>query len=285
MSYNLTNILFINFLTNLSMKNLSILFSFFVFALFLSSCQETPQVSDELVVSNGTLSLIASAGYNQTNVTAEFNENGTKVYRVEGCYEFTDDDVANLAPTPMALRISEEQYRTTLLVTGLPRTITVALNSRLPASYGPALDEAIARYNAQNLQITFTRVASGAAITFVSGNGSYLASAGFPTSTGDPYNTIKINPKAIGSQPQSTVASIMAHEMGHCIGFRHTDYMDRSYSCGGAYSNEGASTVGAINIPGTPTTADANSWMLACIGSGQNRPFNANDKTALNYLY
>ncbi|WP_262510258.1 zinc-dependent metalloprotease [Sediminitomix flava] len=25
---------------------------------------------------------------------------------------------------------------------------------------------------------------------------------------------------------------IIAHEIGHCIGFCHTDYMDRSFSCG-----------------------------------------------------
>ena len=269
------------------MRNITILLSVFVFALFLSSCEEIPQVSDELVVSNTTLSQIASAGYNQTGVTAEFNENGTRVYRVEGCYEFTDEDIANLAPTPMAIRISEEQYRTTLLVTGLPRVITVSLSTKLPSSYTAALDLAISRYNAQNLQLTFQRVSSGANISFVAAprNSGYLASAGFPTSTGNPYGTIKINVSAIGNQPQGTVASIMAHEMGHCIGFRHTDYMDRSYSCGGSFYNEGASTVGAIFIPGTATGPDANSWMLSCIGAGDDRPFNNNDKTALGYLY
>jgi hypothetical protein len=81
------------------------------------------------------------------------------------------------------------------------------------------------------------------------------------------------------------VATILAHEIGHCIGFRHTDYMDRSYSCGGSATNEGASSVGAILIPGTPSGPDANSFMLACIASGANRPFNNNDKTALDYLY
>jgi len=267
------------------MKKLFVLFSVVACALILSSCQDSTQITDELVVSNSTLSLIASAGFNQNNVTAEFNENGQRVYRVEGCYTFTDDEITNLAPAPMALRISEEQYSTTLLVTGLPRVITVSLNKKLPSSYGPALDEAIARYNAMGLKITLQRVTTTADINFITGNGSYLASAGFPTSSGDPYGTIKINSRAIGNQPQGTVASIMAHEIGHCIGFRHTDYMDRSYSCGGAYSNEGASTVGAINIPGTPTGPDANSWMLACIGAGDNRPFNNNDKTALNYLY
>ena len=51
------------------------------------------------------------------------------------------------------------------------------------------------------------------------------------------------------------------------------------------HQNEGASTVGAILIPGTPTGPDAASWMLACLSSTTNRPFNNNDKTALSYLY
>jgi hypothetical protein len=82
------------------------------------------------------------------------------------------------------------------------------------------------------------------------------------------------------------IATIMAHEVGHCIGFRHTDYMSRRYSCGSG-GNEGQSStgVGAVHIPGTPTKGDPNSWMLACIGSKVNRPFNSNDKVALNYLY
>jgi hypothetical protein len=62
--------------------------------------------------------------------------------------------------------------------------------------------------------------------------------------------------------------------------------MNRSFSCGTG-GNEGQETtgVGAVHIPGTPTGPDAASWMLACIGNGVNRPFNSNDKTALNYLY
>jgi hypothetical protein len=180
---------------------------------------------------------------------------------------------------------SEEQYRTYNLVTGVPRVINVSIESRLPSSYIAALDEAIGRYNAEGLLITFQRVTSGAHIAIVRGNGNFLASAGFPTSTGNPYSQVKVNSNAIGNQPQSTVASILAHELGHCIGFRHTDYMNRSFSCGGQAVNEGASSIGAVFIPGTNAGPDPNSWMLSCIGSGQNRPFNANDKTALGYLY
>ncbi len=179
-----------------------------------------------------------------------------------------------------------EQYHTTNLVTGLPRNITVRVSTTLPTSIVTATDAAIARYNSQNLQITFSRVTSGGNIVVSKApNGAgYIASAGFPTSTGNPYSSIKFN-TTYANWNANTLASIMAHEIGHCIGFRHTDYMDRSFSCGGSYYNEGSGGVGAVYIPGTATGPDAGSWMLACIGNGTNRPFNNNDVTALNYLY
>lgn len=239
----------------------------------------TPEISQDVINS------IKAMGFSTTDIVME--DGG---YIVEGDIFIPGAELKrNIAGA--LLRIgSTEQYRTTNLVTGLPRVITVALSSKIKASvYGPVLDEVVRRYNAENLQITLQRVTSGANITFDNASGSYLASAGFPTASGQPYNLVKVNTRAIGSGTTTTfinyAATIFAHELGHCIGFRHTDYMDRSYSCGGAVSNEGASTVGAILIPGTPAAADPNSFMLACIGSNQNRYFNANDKVALNYLY
>jgi hypothetical protein len=191
----------------------------------------------------------------------------------------------NSKPETQFLRVGEEeQYRTTNLVRSLPRTIKVSLSSSL-GTWSTALNTALARYNALGLQLTFTRVTSGANISIVNGSGSFLASSGFPSSSGNPYSQVILNSSAVAGQPNNTVASILAHEIGHCIGFRHTDYMNRAYSCGGTPVNEGSAGVGAINIPGTPTGPDPNSWMLSCIGSGQDRPFNANDKIALNYLY
>lgn len=115
-----------------------------------------------------------------------------------------------------------------------------------------------------------------------------LGSAGFPTASGDPYNQIKMSGVLESKYGLSTagIATIIAHEMGHCVGFRHTDFFDRSISCGGGTSNERASTVGAIHIPNTPTgaTLAALSWMLACTNGGD-RPFNNDDRTALNTLY
>jgi hypothetical protein len=245
----------------------------------ITSCKKEVKETAEEQISQETLAKINDHGFGTSDVQKV--EEG---YLVEGDIILTEEFL-NTMPGGNFLRIAEtEQYRTTNLVSG-PQVITVSVSSQLPSSYITATDEALARYNAQNLTLTFQRVSSGANISLVRGNGQFLASAGFPTSGGNPYGQVKVNSRAIGNQPQSTVATIIAHEIGHCIGFRHTDFADRSYSCGGAPTNEGASSVGAIYIPGTATGGDPGSWMLSCIGSGQNRPFNNNDRTALNYLY
>lgn len=215
-------------------------------------------------------------------------------YIVENDIFLTDEDL-NTGWNEIVLRVGDaEQYRTTNTVTGLPRNINVYIKTSgskaLPTSYAAALDNALSRYNALGLSLTFTRITttSGAniQITKAPAGAQYLASSGFPTSSGNPYNSVVVNSTYLGSNPnQNYLATILAHEIGHCIGFRHTDYMDRSYSCGGSYYNEGSAGVGAIQIPGTPAGPDPNSWMLACISANQNRPFNSNDIIALNYMY
>jgi len=260
-----------------SIINLSALLVVLVFAV---SCKKnaTPVQKDE--IPQDVLAKINALGFGSS--TVQKHEDG---YLVEGDIIITPQ-MLNETPAYQLLRVgNEEQYRTTNLVTGLPRQITVSASTRLAASTVAGIDEAIARYNALGLRITFRRISGDADIDIVRAGGNFLASAGFPSSGGQPYGQVKVNENQLSGQPLGTVASVIAHEMGHCIGFRHTDYMNRAYSCGGSPVNEGASDVGAILIPGTPSGPDPNSWMLSCIGSGQNRPFNANDKTALNYLY
>jgi hypothetical protein len=253
-------------------------------ALIFSSCEQNEDAVAKNEVSELTLTKIKQLGFNNQNVQKV--EGG---YLVEGDIILSEGEL-DKADAVQALRVgNQEQYRTSKLVsvTSSTRTITVAVSTSLPYAYVSAVDEAIRRYNAENLSLRFQRVSSGynILITKAPSGSSYLASAGFP-SGGNPYNRVQVNSDYLGSNPGTNyLATILAHEIGHCIGFRHTDYMDRSYSCGGSYYNEGSSSVGAIHIPGTPTGPDPNSWMLACIGSGVNRNFNSNDRTALNYLY
>lgn len=218
----------------------------------------------------------------------------TGAYKTDGGYIaegdiFLDDEILNSVSEQQSIIVAnEEHYRTTNLVSGLPRTLTVRY-SGTTTSISNAINAAIARYNAipsTTFRLRFSRVTSGGNIVVSNVSGvSYIASAGFP-SGGNPYNSIRFN-TAYAGWNANTLTSVMAHEMGHCIGMRHTDLACRQYSCGGSPVNEGSGGVGAIHIPGTPTAcnADPTSWMLACIGNGVNRPFNNNDQVALNYVY
>jgi len=262
-------------------KTLAVLFLTGVVA--LTACKKDVKTAEQ--ISQVVKDQISAMGFTTSNI-----QKVDEGYLVEGDIIITPELLSN-TPATQFLRIgSEEQYRTTNLVTSLPRTITVSLDRRIPSAYGAVLDEMISRYNALNLQIQFSRPVSGSGdIVFVPAHGNYLASSGFPDAQGNPYPKVNVNTNAIGTGSSSTwinyAATIFAHEVGHCIGFRHTDYMNRAYSCGGSPVNEGASTIGAIQVPGTPAGPDPNSWMLACISSGQDRPFNSNDRTALTYLY
>jgi len=254
--------------------------------LTLSSCskeKESTTVTPS-AISQDVLSQVKALGFSTADV-----KKVDEGYVVEGDILLTPELLAS-APGYTTLRVgNEEQYRTTNLVSvGTGRVVTVSISSSFNSYYVQAIDEAIRRYNAQGLRISFRRVSSGAEmpVKYSSnlGPGVLGQSGGFP-SGGNPAPGFTLVPNVINSTNVNYIATIMAHEMGHCIGMRHTDYYNRAYSCGGSASNEGASTVGAILIPGTPSSAEPNSWMLACVGNGVNRPFTYNDVTALNYIY
>jgi hypothetical protein len=253
--------------------------------LSLSSCSK----KEEAAVAPAAASQDAMAQIKALGFSTQDVKKVDEGYVVEGDMLLTPELLAS-APGYSTLRVGdEEQYRTTNLVTGLPRVLTVSLSTSFPSAYVSAIDEAIRRYNAAGLRLTFRRITSGTAdlpVKYSSnlGTGVLGQSGGFP-SGGNPAPGFTLVPNVINSTNVNYIATIMAHEMGHCIGMRHTDYYNRAYSCGGSASNEGASTVGAVLIPGTPSTAEPNSWMLACVGNGVNRPFTSNDLTALNYIY
>ncbi|MEP1034031.1 M57 family metalloprotease [Ekhidna sp.] len=271
----------------------------------LVSCSEDQSpVADDLSVPSEVLAQIADLGFDiETQIPTKIDEG----YLVEGDIYLTDQTIAEMGQGRSIATV--EQYSTDNLVNaGGGRVITVyapeessggGRGKKGSSGYSPAmiagLDLAIARYNSENLSISFQRVSSSSGADIVMTRLSkrderrgVLGSAGFPTNSGDPYGEIKMSGVLESSYGLSTagIATIIAHEMGHCVGFRHTDFFDRSISCGGGTSNEGDGGVGANHIPGTPTgaTAAKKSWMLACTDGGD-RPFNNDDKTALNYLY
>src|SRR3954467_10852818 len=186
---------------------------------------------------------------------------------------------------------TEEQYRTTNLVSTAVTNICVngaAFNTN--AKFNDALNRAIANYNALPLRWNMTRTNGGttgcnATITARFLPGVTGGSSGFP-SGGLPFNTINIGP-GLNSSPFSVdpVEPVITHELGHTIGLRHSDFFNRSISCGTG-GNEGGSGVGAILIPGTPSGATVGgSIMNSCFRASETGEFTPTDITALDVLY
>ncbi|MBT1710021.1 protease B [Fulvivirgaceae bacterium PWU5] len=257
----------------------------------VDSCQESENEAPikKSEVSKEVLAKLVELGFDVTDKAPFKFEDG---YLVEGDIYLTQADLAEMKPgqsLPTA-----EQYSTNNLVSG-SRNISVYIGTNFSSTYVTALNTAIARYNAEGLRLTFSRTTSsnGATIRITrlsssQENSGVLGSAGFPTSSGNPYGAIQMSGILQSTYGLSAngIATILAHEMGHCIGLRHTDYFNRAISCGGSASNEGTAGVGANHIPNTPTgaTAAARSYMLACT-DGSDRPFNSADRIALQYLY
>lgn len=263
-------------------------------ALVFASCKKASTDEADGGLADHERNLIASAGFNGN--WAERTADGS--YLIEGDILLTRAQLEQMVGQPPEHELiiaNEEHYRTTNVVSTpgtAQRVITVRLGSGFPSYYSTGLDQALARYNALNLRIRFQRVTSGGNIVITganlgtSGGGCILGQAsGFP-SGGNPSPGFTLSTSSCATSYLNTankVDEVIAHEIGHCIGFRHTDYMNRS-SCG-QNSNEGSAGVGAVHIPGTPTTVTGtyNSWMMAC--TNNNPAFSSADGTALNYVY
>ncbi|WP_375758348.1 zinc-dependent metalloprotease [Corallococcus exercitus] len=242
---------------------------------FLSGCGTDVEGENQQIVSN--------------LIEAGFPENDIMV--VDGqVYVGRDAHVSLEASNEMLQtgKETQEQYRTTNLVgttiTKICINPTSGFNSYSRLSAG--LDAAIQNYNQRGLRFTMARgptTGCSANITAqtMSGTGG---SAGFP-SGGRPYGTINIG-TGLQSYSADVNEHVITHELGHAIGFRHSDYYNRSISCGGSATNEGTAGVGAIHISGTPTTATVGgSIMNSCFRSTETGEFTSSDITALNALY
>ena len=187
---------------------------------------------------------------------------------------------------------SKEQYRTTNLVSRDVRTVCIDPRpcANFSSKFSTALVNAASNYTFLPLTFEMSLRDSGdftgcdARITCTIDRGAG-GSSGFP-SGGQPFPTIQIG---IGlDSPEfsvQTVQHVMMHELGHTIGFRHSDWFDRSISCG-VDGNEGDGGVGAILIPGTPSAAVVGgSVMNSCFRASESGQFTNTDVTALQALY
>lgn len=254
--------------------------------LFTFSCTDTVGEVYTNDVPQEVIASLEAAGF-VTDGLREFRDG----YLVETDIYLTRDQVEALVPNEDGYPTTE-QYRTNNLVNGF-RTIRVFMDPDFGNFMQNAFDDALARYNALNLRLTFVRTLnqnnSDIAIEafFQSTNNPPLGfSAGFPTG-GNPATNIGLNTFFYNNATaRPDAATAIAHEIGHAIGFRHTDFMNRAFSCNQVLpgNNEGDAGVGANHIPNTPVGPEAGSWMLAC-SNNTNRPFTNADEIALVDTY
>jgi len=178
------------------------------------------------------------------------------------------------------------QYRTFNLVAPWVSVICVD-GSAFAGTLSTGLDNAIANFNDLDLSFTMVRTTGSNAGCSAEIVGSVVGgsggSAGFP-SGGLPYGSIQIG-SGMANYGVAVTTHVITHELGHCVGFRHTDYFDRSISCGTG-GNEGGGGYGAVHVPGTPTGAVFNgSLMNSCYNGGSMGVFSIDDFTAVNELY
>lgn len=251
-------------------------------AIMFTSCSDK---MDEEVISSNPADQVSAEAIAKFK-TLGFNTEGIKMdgenFLVEGDMIITPEAFAELGEQVVSVPgpAGEEQYRTSNLV-NCNGSRTIRIRSYITSGVrSTGIDYAIANWNAAGTCFSFQRVYSGSAdITIYSTSGGG-GSAGFP-SGGNPYNRVYMGSSLSNSQTSEHVAT---HEIGHCFGLRHSDYWNRAYSCGSG-GNEGSGGVGAIHIPGTPTSYDPSSIMNSCFSSSTNGEFSSNDKKALQYLY
>ncbi|ARV09091.1 peptidase M10 [Winogradskyella sp. PC-19] len=187
------------------------------------------------------------------------------------------------------------QYRTFNLVEGANRTIDIlgytGGSQALSSKAQTALQWSVNNYNNLNTTLQFnltfgTNFQAADMVVYdntVNTPNSQGGVAGFPNSSGEPNKFVQIY--NIEQFSTNVNEHVITHEIGHSVGFRHSDWFDRLSCPASSQGNEGTGSDGAVHIPGTPTGRDLTSVMQACFSTSEDGEFNGNDIIALEFMY
>lgn len=298
-----------------TMKNIKIfLIAILSLSFFIQSC-EKEEVSEDISAFNDDVIINSDGVEGRTSVTDIDLLNSIRDLELDagaitkGDFHLPDGSVeeriyigSDIVITREEIQLLNEaysgtgrQYRTANLVTGANRTINIlgytGGSQALSSKAQTALSRAVNNYNnISNMALSFnlsfgTNYQAADMVVYdntVNTNGTGGV-AGFPKSNGTPHKFVQIyNLEQFSTNVNEHV---ITHEIGHSVGFRHSDWFDRLSCPASSQGNEGTGSDGAIHISGTPTGRDLTSVMQACFSSGASGNFNANDVSSLRSMY
>ena len=233
------------------------LFALFLFSFFVISCRKDNQVpktslpqTDDIAtlrtfLSENTGATIDKITFDDTK--KEFTIDGDVIMSLKDASAHYAKAVANDAGG----RTTQRRYDFIMNAT-VATSVTIYAGPTVPAAWQTAIDQAINNWNSTDCLVKLSRITTGpfgARILFSSytdASSSTIAFASFPNVAGDCGPTVDINlhhSTLSASQKQFAIT----HELGHCLGFMHTNQSN------------------GVLIPETPNASDPNSVMNATV--------------------
>lgn len=210
-------------------------------AMLFSSCEKEPmqELAQNPEAESVTLKQLLAMGFASQNI----EDKGT-YYLVEGDISFPKGKPVS-APSvkPGTIVQHQDQASTNALIAFAKQpNITVRIDGSIPSQWVADVQQAVSDWNSiPNCRVNLTLVANGTAdITFSAASlyGAY-GRGEFP-SNGNPGAQVLLD---VNATPSNFRRLVSVHELGHCLGFRHTDLY---------INGEGAGPMGGNIIPGTP---------------------------------
>jgi len=260
-------------------------FSFSVLILLiLGSCKKDASNVKKVVTivpDNAVTSYIKSLGYQNSEIT----DIGAD-YLVDGDILFSKTSKISVQDSSKS-KLKVEQYGTSNYV-GLYNNVVIQIDPSMN-NYVNLITDAIAQWNnVPNCRINFSiyNGSSPSNLTIINSNlgNGYCGQAYFPIN-GNPGAQVKINLTFLApSYTSNQIESVIIHELGHTIGFRHTNWKALSEPLIAQDPNTFARAI-ATQILGTPTGDDVASIMNGGTCGNSSIALSDYDKIAVQFIY
>lgn len=251
----------------------------------LLSCQNEEVLNDRELVDltqlNGDKAVIQQLGFDVRTLLDKGD-----YYLLEGDIAIAKKNMNGYKKILIDSSSSLKQARANTIVSlSNVSNVKVKIDSNLGSEWRSAILQAMEYYNRAGARIRMSEVSSGQDITVLSDLIGAWGEGTFPSADGKPGATLKLDPQGNTALSLSQKIWLVAHELGHTLGFRHTDYL--------RYSGEINAPEGAILIPGTPTGNIGNDDPNSVFNSGYYynfvvqswSSFSSYDLVAIRYLY